>query len=936
MRLFLRILAGLGVLLLLAAIFVWSVLALPFFSEFRRTLVSDFLTDQIGQPVIVKGDVRAVIAPIARIHSSQVEIPSTDIDGTNVAQLASLDFEVDLIALLGGRLDLDNLMVDGLQVALIRLEDQSTSWKERRPGTPPPTSAETETGARPAPAPARGRLIEFLSTRTVAFTGISLLIDDRFSGFRFDFELSEFLMEQLDRGQRLQVTGRGKVNEEPFNLDATFPEADQFGVSATFSSVTLGLEGDPIPAAEGGGFTGTLGLDIAALGDLLDLVELERVLEGSATLEMALRGQGGVLSISDLNNQIAFEDGQLITLTGKVDDLAKLAGIEVAFNARLHPVGSPPAPAASLKDLKLTEIDARILGRPDELEFEELRFVTNAFEQGLEEVGPVSIGRIWRTPEDRLALQDIAIQAGPLDAPLLTATGNIRNALQLKDLDFAGQFDAPATLVLKGLSASDAAAFGGVEVTFEVDDAPGHLAVHALTAKAVGTEIWSLDADLTLGDVASLDGLAVDLDLGVADGASFFSALNLTPVQTGPLSVTASLRGEDATWNGAFGLGAGSSKIDTTVDMGKTEGRNTVRAAMVSESLQIADLRNAIAGVVELGKIGKTAGDGPGAEEVELQPLVLPGEDPEEDRPELQPLVLPEDAIAGTGGETADDGRPELQPLVLPPESMEIVSLEDFLRQTDIYADIDFKRISGIQGVTRLSSELVSEGGKARLGPVEFNYGQGYFNFRAAMDVLEAPDVVSVAGATSGWDLADILQMAGVDFQANGALRGDFNLTGNISSAAAFASSMSGTASLVMLNGQIATSLLELAGLGIFPWLFSRELRQGYTNVVCVVAPVNIRAGTLSFDQVVAETESVQLWARGSVDVKNDRIALRAEPRPVGRPLARSAWPFEVTGPLSNPQFKLDIGGSRSRRADGATQMPADRQPCRPDIFQLQ
>ncbi len=139
-----------------------------------------------------------------------------------------------------------------------------------------------------------------------------------------------------------------------------------------------------------------------------------------------------------------------------------------------------------------------------------------------------------------------------------------------------------------------------------------------------------------------------------------------------------------------------------------------------------------------------------------------------------------------------------------------------------------------------------------------------------------------------------------------------------------------------MSRGQISTSLLELAGLGIFPWLFSEELRQGYTDVVCIVAPVRIDAGRVSSTSIVAETASVQLVAAGEVDWKNDTIVLRAEPRPVGRPLSRSAFPFDVTGRLSAPEFKLDLGGSRSRRADGADEMPTERQPCVPDMRQLE
>ena len=147
---------------------------------------------------------------------------------------------------------------------------------------------------------------------------------------------------------------------------------------------------------------------------------------------------------------------------------------------------------------------------------------------------------------------------------------------------------------------------------------------------------------------------------------------------------------------------------------------------------------------------------------------------------------------------------------------------------------------------------------------------------------------------------------------------------------------MYGSVTISMVNGAIATSLLDLAGLGLFDWLFSKELQQGYTTIVCVVAPLRIDGGKASSNAMVVETKSVQLVAAGSVDWRNDRIAIRAEPRPVGRPLARSAWPFQVTGRLSNPDFK--IGGKSGQKPEKsvpkANQTSGTRTPCKPDFQQ--
>jgi hypothetical protein len=86
---------------------------------------------------------------------------------------------------------------------------------------------------------------------------------------------------------------------------------------------------------------------------------------------------------------------------------------------------------------------------------------------------------------------------------------------------------------------------------------------------------------------------------------------------------------------------------------------------------------------------------------------------------------------------------------------------------------------------------------------------------------------------------------------------------------------------------------------------------------------------------MVLETQDIQMVAWGSLDWARNRIDLRAEPRPIGKPLARSPWPFTVNGALSDPTFKLLVGGRRMKRTDGADTMPAKRVKCKPDILQL-
>ena len=100
-RWIIRIALGLAVLVIVALAFIWSVLAIPYFSNFRTTLVAQVLSDQIGQPVLIDGDARVSVARISRVHVSGVEIPSENMPDTALAKLNSLEFDINLVFVAG-------------------------------------------------------------------------------------------------------------------------------------------------------------------------------------------------------------------------------------------------------------------------------------------------------------------------------------------------------------------------------------------------------------------------------------------------------------------------------------------------------------------------------------------------------------------------------------------------------------------------------------------------------------------------------------------------------------------------------------------------------------------------------------------------------------------------------------------------------------------
>lgn len=185
-----------------------------------------------------------------------------------------------------------------------------------------------------------------------------------------------------------------------------------------------------------------------------------------------------------------------------------------------------------------------------------------------------------------------------------------------------------------------------------------------------------------------------------------------------------------------------------------------------------------------------------------------------------------------------------------------------------------------------------------------------------------------------GWKLDDILHSLNFKKGASGTIYANFTLTGGTESIKQFVGSMNGDAVVSMRKGSIETRLLDLAGLGLLPWVFSKEKKK-ITPLVCLRAPLNISGGNVSTKKTTLETNEVQVVVFGKANLKNKTVDLNIQPRKIGKPLSRSPWPVTVKGPVSDPKIKVKDGPKRLKRKDGAHQMPTERKLCVPDILQL-
>lgn len=932
---------------LILALLVCAILALslPAFSPMRATLVSRLLTEAIDQPVHISGDVRIEPGLISRVHASGVDIPSLDMKDVSLARLDLLEVDLDLRALLRREVDLDNLVVDGLRIRLLQTSDGATSWRE--PETP------AHSGPISAPGGEETDILGFLKERTFRFSNVGIEISNQNTGFEFDFAMNTLSLTQGDDATPV-LTGHGAVNGQPVVVDGVFPDTGPFRLTSDIAGIALDYAGAPVAGAQGNAHSAELTLEIESIGSLLDLVKLQRVADGSGSFTSVVYYESGRIALDDIAAVIDMDAGLHADVQGAIKNLLAADGVALDIRTRHYPENAPPLPAQSFDELVLTDLSAQIAGGADRFSLKSIHIGTNAIEPSLASLGPLSIHDARRTPDGTLAVTGVRLLAGPEDAPYLDATGDIQDLLAFKDVNIAGIIKLPASLAL-GETIDDPTPFGDLIAQFSASDAPGHPSLESLSAKTENTDLWSLNSRLSAGDVMTLSDIDFQFATDIPDVKAFLAAMEVETSASGSLGFAASLRGKGRDFETMLSLATGGSDLTAVWRTTLTDGAPRLDGRIHSQLLDLDDIAGAIDAIIDLETSlnAKTKKTGESATEEEQSPPDAPVDQATIDtspqapaaslRPTPRPKVAqPGQALAETGaqiGPAPDDAQPD-QTDQAPPTVEDFLNLPNLIAQSEVNIGVDLANISGQEGVTAIESELVVSDGQGHLGPLEMAYGSGRVSVYAGMDFIEAPDHVSVSGETSGWNFGTIMDAVGAGIPAAGILSAKFDLSGQYASLDAFTDTMTGSAHVSLTGGKIGTSLLELAGLGVLPWLFSKEAGQGYTRIICMEAPLAIKAGRVASNSIVAETESVQVVTKGYVDLKTERLSLRAEPRPVGKAHARSAWPVEISGRLSNPVIDVKPGTAPAKPRKGGglfapkPAAPTKRTPCRPDAKQ--
>ena len=323
--------------------------------------------------------------------------------------------------------------------------------------------------------------------------------------------------------------------------------------------------------------------------------------------------------------------------------------------------------------------------------------------------------------------------------------------------------------------------------------------------------------------------------------------------------------------------------------------------------------------------------------------------DPTGERPSLSGRLsspsIDWSALAGddSSGETAPapDGR------VFSADPLPI----DWLRTLDVDVAVEAARIR-VGGVeiedVKLRARL--ENGSLRLDPFSARVADGELSGAIGFDARARRPKLAIQAKGREIGIGRLISdIGGRDLGRGARTDTDVDLRASGDSVRALMASLDGRIDVVVGEGRLWSEWLDLIGADVLAQITDlanpRRQAEEYTELRCAVLGLGIREGVASSDREVAlETETLKVVVNGTVDLRDERLALAIRPdsrKGVGLGAGDFAKLVYLAGTIAEPKPTLDINSALKQSAAlgaavatfgltyVAREILEDRNPCR-------
>ncbi|MHA6197595.1 AsmA family protein [Pseudomonas wadenswilerensis] len=220
-------------------------------------------------------------------------------------------------------------------------------------------------------------------------------------------------------------------------------------------------------------------------------------------------------------------------------------------------------------------------------------------------------------------------------------------------------------------------------------------------------------------------------------------------------------------------------------------------------------------------------------------------------------------------------------------------------------ADVTFagKRIVQTEELpfTDLDSHVFLEDGVLRLEPLSFGVAGGKLGMLVRLDGRSAPMQGRVRFTARDLKLKQLFPTFEPMKTSFGALNGDADLSGRGNSIAALLGTSNGDLKLLINDGAVSRSLMEIAGLNVGNYVVGKLFGDEEVKINCAATDVGIKDGLATTRLFVFDTENAVIYVTGTANFATEQLDLKINPESKGLRLFSLRSPLYVRGSFAKP-----------------------------------
>jgi len=200
-----------------------------------------------------------------------------------------------------------------------------------------------------------------------------------------------------------------------------------------------------------------------------------------------------------------------------------------------------------------------------------------------------------------------------------------------------------------------------------------------------------------------------------------------------------------------------------------------------------------------------------------------------------------------------------------------------------------------------LSAHVILEDGLLRLEPLRFGVAGGNLDSSIRLDGRGAPMQGRAQLTARGFKLKQLFPSFAPMQTSFGELNGDADISGRGNSVAALLGTANGDLRLLINDGAISRSLMEIAGLNVGNYVIGKLFGDEEVKINCAAADVGIKEGLATTRLFVFDTENAIIYIDGTANFASEQLDLKITPESKGLRLFSLRSPLYVRGPFAKP-----------------------------------